>query len=105
VIEFCEPVLPRFAGWALRAELFEKTASVTLVSATLTTAGTFDFVRRELGVPEGALEVVAETPFDFERQALLVRPAITFSPNGESMTATQAIRLVIPTPPPPSGHT
>jgi ATP-dependent DNA helicase DinG len=58
----------------LRAELFEKTDSVTLVSATLTTAGTFDFVRRELGVPEGALEVVAETPFDFEKQALLVVP-------------------------------
>ena len=47
---------------------------MTLVSATLTTAGTFDFVRRELGVPEGALEVVAETPFDFEKQALLVVP-------------------------------
>ncbi len=58
----------------LRAELFEKTDSVTLVSATLTAAGTFDFVRRELGVPDGALEVVAETPFDFEHQALLVVP-------------------------------
>ncbi len=58
----------------LRAELFETTDSVTLVSATLTTAGTFDFVRRELGVPLAALEVVAETPFDFEKQALLVVP-------------------------------
>jgi len=64
VIEFCEPVLPRFGGLGAGARSwFEKTASVTLVSATLTTAGTFDFVRRELGVPEGALEVVAETPF------------------------------------------
>ncbi|MBI3184647.1 MAG: DEAD/DEAH box helicase family protein [Myxococcales bacterium] len=58
----------------LRAELFEQTDSVTLVSATLTAAGTFDFVRREVGVPDGALEVVAETPFDFERQALLIVP-------------------------------
>ena len=58
----------------LREELFARCPSVSLVSATLTTSGTFDFVRRELGVPEGALEVVAETPFDFASQALLVVP-------------------------------
>lgn len=58
----------------LREELFGATESVTLVSATLTTGGTFDFVRGELGVPDGALEVVAESPFDFQSQALLVVP-------------------------------
>ena len=58
----------------LREELFARCPSVSLVSATLTTSGTFDFVRRELGVPEGALEVIAETPFDFASQALLVVP-------------------------------
>lgn len=58
----------------LREELFARCPSVSLVSATLTTSGTFDFVRREVGVPEGALEVVAETPFDFASQALLVVP-------------------------------
>jgi ATP-dependent DNA helicase DinG len=58
----------------LRAELFARCPSVSLVSATLTTSGTFDFVRREVGVPEDALEVIAETPFDFESQALLVVP-------------------------------
>ncbi|WP_375757398.1 ATP-dependent DNA helicase [Corallococcus exercitus] len=58
----------------LREELFARCPSVSLVSATLTTSGTFDFVRRELGVPEGALEVIAETPFDFQSQALLVVP-------------------------------
>jgi ATP-dependent DNA helicase DinG len=58
----------------LREELFARCPSVSLVSATLTTQGTFDFVRREVGVPEGALEVIAETPFDFESQALLVVP-------------------------------
>ena len=49
----------------LRAELFASCPSVSLVSATLTTSGTFDFVRRELGVPVDALEVIAATPFDF----------------------------------------
>jgi ATP-dependent DNA helicase DinG len=58
----------------LRDELFARTSSVTLVSATLTTGGTFDFVRRELGVAADALELVAESPFDFRRQALLVIP-------------------------------
>lgn len=58
----------------LREELFGRCPSVSLVSATLTTSGTFDFVRRELGVPEGALEVIADTPFDFAAQALLVVP-------------------------------
>ncbi len=58
----------------LRAELFARCPSVSLVSATLTTSGNFDFVRREVGVPDGALEVIAETPFDFESQALLVVP-------------------------------
>ncbi len=58
----------------LREQLFVRCRSVSLVSATLTTSGNFDFVRRELGVPEGALEVIAETPFDFGSQALLVVP-------------------------------
>ncbi|RMG45660.1 MAG: ATP-dependent DNA helicase [Acidobacteria bacterium] len=58
----------------LGEELFGRTESVTLVSATLTAGGTFDFVRSELGVPDGALELVAESPFDFESQALLVVP-------------------------------
>jgi len=58
----------------LREELFGGTASVTMVSATMTTAGTFDFIRAEAGVPDDALEVVADSPFDFEHQALLVVP-------------------------------
>ncbi|MBN1529957.1 MAG: DEAD/DEAH box helicase family protein, partial [Thermoleophilaceae bacterium] len=58
----------------LREELFGATESVTMVSATLAAGGTFDFVRGELGVPDGALELIAESPFDFREQALLVVP-------------------------------
>lgn len=58
----------------LREELFGRCPSASLMSATLTTANTFDFVRRELGVPKDAIELVADTPFDFESQALLVVP-------------------------------
>lgn len=58
----------------LRSALFDSTESVTLVSATLAVAGSFEFVKRELGAPDDALEIIAESPFDFERQALLVVP-------------------------------
>lgn len=65
---------PIEVGALLREELFGRCPSVSCMSATLTTAGTFDFVRRELGVPRDALELVADTPFDFASQALLVVP-------------------------------
>ncbi|MCA9561329.1 MAG: ATP-dependent DNA helicase, partial [Myxococcales bacterium] len=58
----------------LHESLFGATESVTLVSATLAAGGSFDFVRGELGVPPYALELVADSPFDFESQALLVVP-------------------------------
>lgn len=74
----------------LRERLFERCPSVSLVSATLTTSGTFDFVRRELGVPEAALEVIAETPFDFESQALLVVPERLPEPRDEDFVDAAA---------------
>lgn len=58
----------------LREQLFERTESVTLVSATMTTGGTFDFIRSEVGLPDDALELAVESPFDFKKQALLVLP-------------------------------
>jgi ATP-dependent DNA helicase DinG len=44
-----------------------------MTSATLAVEGGFDFVARELGC-DVARELVVQTPFDFERQALLVVP-------------------------------
>ena len=58
----------------LHESLFKQTESVTLVSATLAAGGSFEFVRGELGVPPDALELVADSPFDFKSQALLVVP-------------------------------
>jgi ATP-dependent DNA helicase DinG len=57
----------------LREEVFGHTPTV-VVSATLTTAGGFDFIRRELGAPESAKELIVPSPFDFARQALIVLP-------------------------------
>ena len=68
-------------GPRLRAALFDQVESAILVSATLTTCGSFAWVRRELGVPETAREVEVSSPFDFERCALLVVPDGMPEPN------------------------
>jgi ATP-dependent DNA helicase DinG len=55
-----------------RQQVFPLAKSVTLTSATLTTMGTFDLVRSELGVPKKAMEFVADSPFDFNASTRLV---------------------------------
>ncbi|NLH48808.1 MAG: helicase [Myxococcales bacterium] len=57
----------------LRHSLFERTESVVLVSATLSTNGNFDFIKGEIGLDD-PLELIVESPFDFRSQALLVVP-------------------------------
>lgn len=67
-------------GGYLARNMWPKYKSIVAVSATLTTDGKFDFVRRELGAPDAAREVVVDTPFDFRAQALLVVPPSTEVP-------------------------
>jgi ATP-dependent DNA helicase DinG len=54
----------------LRAALFARTASVVLTSATISIDGSFEFLKQSLGV-EDAQELIAPSPFDYERQARL----------------------------------
>jgi ATP-dependent DNA helicase DinG len=54
----------------LSATLFARTQSVVLTSATISIDGTFDFLKRSLGIEE-AQELVAPSPFDYARQARL----------------------------------
>lgn len=81
----------------LRTELFGRASSVTLLSATMTTSGTFDFLRGEVGAPADALELVAESPFDFAKQALLIVPQGIPDPDkpGFVAAAADAVRQVI----------
>jgi ATP-dependent DNA helicase DinG len=59
----------------LRTTLFSRTPSVILTSATLSSNGSFDFIRRTLGIDD-AQELVATSPFDYTRQArLFIAPA------------------------------
>jgi ATP-dependent DNA helicase DinG len=54
----------------LSAALFARTSSVVLTSATISIDGSFDFLKRSLGVSD-AQEVIAPSPFDYARQARL----------------------------------
>ena len=54
----------------LRASLFARTRSVVLTSATISTNGSFDFLKQSLGVDD-AQQLVAPSPFDYAKQARL----------------------------------
>jgi ATP-dependent DNA helicase DinG len=54
----------------LRATLFARTRSVVLTSATISAAGSFDFLKSSLGIDE-AQQLVAPSPFDYAKQARL----------------------------------
>ena len=63
----------------LAAALFDPFSTTVLTSATLTVDGRFDFLHQRIGVervavPERVDSLRVASPFDFERQALLVVP-------------------------------
>lgn len=80
----------------LRRVFFEPAHSVVVTSATLSVGGKFDHIAGELGVPEPR-GIVAETPFDFEEQALLVVPDGLPAPNDPDFTeaVTEAVARII----------
>ncbi len=57
----------------LRERLFEQVETVILTSATLAVGGTFDFLKRRLGV-QNARERILDSHFDYAHQALLYTP-------------------------------
>jgi len=59
----------------LRQALWEATPTVICTTATLTVQGRFDYFRRQVGAPpEGILQRIIDSPFDFGSQALLYTP-------------------------------
>ncbi len=55
---------------SLREQLFEKTDTIVLTSATLSAGGTFTYIKNRLGL-DTPQELRLDSPFDFENQALL----------------------------------
>ncbi len=54
----------------LRGNLFGKTGTIVLTSATLSAAGTFTYIKNRLGL-DAPRELLLDSPFDFQTQALL----------------------------------
>ncbi len=54
----------------LRDNLFGKTETIVLTSATLSAAGSFTYIKNRLGL-DAPTELLLDSPFDFEKQALL----------------------------------
>jgi DNA polymerase-3 subunit epsilon/ATP-dependent DNA helicase DinG len=64
----------------LQAQLFAQKETSILASATLAIDNSFDFVKERLGLPE-AEELQLESPFDYEKQALVYIPNDVPEPN------------------------
>jgi len=78
------------AGY-LNRELFDRTQSAVVTSATLTTGGrNFGFIRNQIGLHTGQ-ECVVQSPFNFPEQALLVIPEMATDPASPSFTGEIAL--------------
>src|ERR671933_1261380 len=59
----------------LQDKLFDRVETVVLTSATLASAGSFDFIKRRLGLASEVVdELVAPSGYDYERQSVLYLP-------------------------------
>lgn len=89
--------LPVDVSGALRDRLFLTGRPIVLTSATLTVDGSTAFLRRRLGVPDGAAEVVLASPFEYDRQALVYAPDDLPEPNDAAYGpafAERALRIL-----------
>jgi ATP-dependent DNA helicase DinG len=77
----------------LQDKLFEKVPTVVLTSATLSSAGNFRFIRERLGLDEGE-EMIAESIFDFQNQAVLYLPAKMPDPRSPQWGAAAAAEVI-----------
>jgi ATP-dependent DNA helicase DinG len=74
---------PIDVGPLLREHLFQKTKSVIMTSATLATAGKFDFFQSRVGLTQTE-SLVLGSPFDYAKQAKIVLPKDMPDPGNET---------------------
>jgi ATP-dependent DNA helicase DinG len=79
----------------LRGKLFEKVETCVLTSATLSSGGSFNFVRERLGLDTAKTKVLhAESSFDYENQAILYLPKSMPDPRTPEFTQLAAGEIV-----------
>lgn len=77
----------------LGANLFSSGAPVVLTSATLRAGGSFEYLRRRLGILGAARELSVESPFDYGRQCLLYVPEEMPEPNSHRFADAAAEQI------------
>src|SRR5215207_6852890 len=78
----------------LQDKLFERVETVVLTSATLASAGSFNFVRGRLGLLEETEELIAESGYDYEANALLYLPPRMPEPRSPQWPEAAAAEVV-----------
>lgn len=84
---------PIDASGILNDRLFSQVESVVMTSATLTSANSFNFIRQRLGI-EQAAELLAESNYDYEKQALLYLPPKMPDPRDAGFTKAAAEEII-----------
>ena len=74
----------------LAEKLFAEKDCVILTSATLTAGGSFNFLKRQVGLDDGAEELLVGSPFDYERAAQALIPDDMPQPNANGYVAATA---------------
>ncbi|NBO64829.1 MAG: DEAD/DEAH box helicase [Acidobacteria bacterium] len=85
--------IPIDASGILGERLFQETQTVVMTSATLTANGSFDFIRSRLGL-ESAVEMIAESNYDYENQVLLYLPPQMPDPRDTGFTSAAAAQII-----------
>ena len=79
----------------LRGKLFDKVETCVLTSATLSSGGSFNFVRERLGLDTAKTKVLhAASSFDFENQAIVYLPKSMPDPRTPEFTQLAAGEIV-----------
>ena len=82
----------------LQEKLFDKVESCILTSATLSTNGSFNFIRDRLGLKAGQTNtLVAPSSFDYEKQSILYLPKTMpdpRTPEFSQMAATEIVKIL-----------
>ncbi len=65
---------PLSVGPILSDRLFANKDAIVLTSATLTADSSFDFLRQRVGFPEQSDELLVDSPFNYERNTLILVP-------------------------------
>lgn len=79
----------------LEEKLFDKVDTCVLTSATLSSNGSFNFIRDRLGLsPAKTTSLTAPSSFDYERQAVVYLPKVMPDPRSTEFPHAAAIEIV-----------